>query len=1249
IGGPILAAIVLVAALVLLADTLYKYSQGRASLWDVAFAALECIPGMKGLTTLGGLARGLKGLKGLKGMAAGLRGLGKSARGMITDGAKGAYNRLSKVVRSKGSDPVDMATGAMFLPQRDVELPGLLPLLFTRRVASDYRCGWWFGPTWASTVDQRLEIDETGVVFVTEDGLLLAYPHPAAPHVPVLPVAGPRLELTRLEDGGYRVDDPVTGWVRHFHRPEDGTAQVVRITDRNQHAITFEYDDQGAPLALRHSGGYHLKLTVEDGLITTLSLAGAGEDGTDTLLRRYGYLDGNLTEVANFAGLPLRLTYDDRLRVTSWTDSNDSSYAYAYDDRDRCVAEAGEAGHIAITLAYDGTAPDWPGCRLTTLTTAEGAVSRFVVNDLSQVVAEIDPLGHTTRTGYDEHHHVTSQTDALGAVTAYDNDALGRPLRVHQPDGGRITVAYDTTGMPTETVMPDGGVWARTYDERGNGLTLTDPAGATSHFRYDDRGRLVAFTDALGRTTDMVCDEAGLVTEVVDPLDGRTLIERDRFGRRVSETDPLGATTSWSWDPEGRLIRFARPDGAVQSWTYDVEGNCLSHTNPAGGAAHYEYTHFDLLSARTDPDGSRTEFTYDPSLRLTRVTNALGNTWDYAYDPAGRLAAESDFGGRTVRYAYDSAGRVTERETATGDAIRYVRDVMGRLITKEADGERHEFTYDPEGRLIRAVWADGELTRTHDPVGRLLSETVDGRTLRLTYDAVGQCLGRRTPAGARTTYVFDELGRRTEVRAGERRIASTYDGAGRETAREWGAALRLAQRWDVADRPLIREWSGAGRAAPARQSYDWRPDGALLAAGDARYTVDRAGRVTEAHGPDWSESYTYDALGNQTDAAWSPGHAGAEAMGPRVYEGADLVTAGQVCYERDAAGRPTVRRRPRLSRKPDVWRYTWNAQDQLTGVTVPDGTHWTYRYDPLGRRIAKRHVGPDGTVLEETAFTWHEGTLVEQAAVDRKWPVAQIQTWEFDEDGLVPLAQTDRFKDLTGDSQQRYDSRFYAIVTDLVGTPTELVDESGAVAWRRTATVWGGTSWNQDATAYTPLRFPGQYHDLETGHHYNLHRHYDPETGRYLSTDPLGLFPAPNPVTYVDNPLTGADPFGLSPYDPIRIKPGQQLPGAYHLSPAEADFVKQLAAKRPNLQIYRTHGEKFQGDFMVVDRSDPKNLVAFVVDHKMGGGNAGQQLKNAATAARHVGITDPKRLITGSGDTPKLLDLMSRGRGAWNN
>ncbi|MFG2439966.1 DUF6531 domain-containing protein [Streptomyces sp. NPDC048508] len=208
IGGPILGAIVLIAALVVLADTLYKYSKGQASLWDVAFAALDCIPGMKGLTTLGGLAKGLKGglaamkgLKGgLKGMSLAARGLGKNARGMLADGAKGAYNRLKTKIFGCG-DPVDVATGAMYLEQIDTELPGTLPLRFTRRVASNYSTGWWFGPSWSSTLDQRLEVDGDVVVFVTEDGMLLTYRRPEESEIPSYPEQGPRCPLLLTDDG----------------------------------------------------------------------------------------------------------------------------------------------------------------------------------------------------------------------------------------------------------------------------------------------------------------------------------------------------------------------------------------------------------------------------------------------------------------------------------------------------------------------------------------------------------------------------------------------------------------------------------------------------------------------------------------------------------------------------------------------------------------------------------------------------------------------------------------------------------------------------------------------------------------------------------------------------------------------------------------------------------------------------------------------------------------------------------------
>ena len=1141
IGGPILGAIVLIAAAVVLADTLYKYSKGRASLWDVGFAALDCIPGMKGLTTLGGLAKGLKGgaaaMKGLrgglKGMGLAVRGLGKNARSMIADGAKGAYNRAKNLVRSKGSDPIDMATGAMYLPQTDVELPGLMPLAFTRRVASDYRCGWWFGPSWSSSVDQRLEVDEEGIVFVTEDGLLLPYPHPSHTHDPVLPEAGPRLPLTRLDDGGYRIEDPLTGTTRHFtrHTP-DGIALLTRITDRNDNTIALDYDASGAPLALRHSGGYHLKITTDLGRVTALSLAGAAEDGSDLVVKRYGYTDGNLTSVTNSSGLPLTFTYDERLRITSWLDTNHRRYHYAYDDQDRCVAEGGEAGHIAITLTYDGADPAWPDHRVTTLTTTEGAVSRFVIDERCLVVAEIDPLGGKVTTTYDAHQHVAMTTDQLGLSTVFVNSEAGQPVEVIRPDGSVVRLAYDERQLPTSVTLPDGSSWRYTNDERGNVTAVADPSGATTHFVRHTDGSVVTVRDASGRTSTYENNASGLPLAVTDGLGNTTRYAYDSFGRTTAVSDPLGHATRLKWTTEGLLARRTYPDGSYESWEYDGEGNCVRHVDAVGQTTTFEYTHFDRLSARIGPDGERYTFTHDTQLRLAQVTNPQGLNWNYTYDKAGQLLAESDFDGRTARYAYDAAGRMTTRVNALGQSIRYQRDALGQITVKDAEGRATEYRYSANGSLISAVSQDSSLTVELDEVGRRVKETVDGRTTSFAYDAAGNRTLRITPSGARSTWEYDAAGRTARLGAAGHTIDFVHDAADREVIRRIDGALTLTRGYDSLDRLVTQASTAPGDRRVAERSYTYRPDGALIGVQDSRtggrrFDLDAQGRVTAVHAAGWSERYAYDSAGNQTEAAWPAQHPGHEATGPREYTGTRLRRAGAVHYEYDEQGRVVVRRKTRLSRKPDTWRYEWDAEDRLTAVTTPDGVRWRYTYDPLGRRSAKLRLDADGiTVLERTVFVWDGNTLCEQTTEQHDAGRHTTLTW--DHEGHSPLSQAERIWAAEA-PQDTIDERFFAIVTDLVGTPTELVSSDGEVAWHTRSTLWGTTAWNRDARAHTPLRFPGQYHDPETGFHYNHHRHYDPETARYTSPDPLGLLPAPNPVAYVRNPHTWSDPLGLAP------------------------------------------------------------------------------------------------------------------------
>ena len=150
-----------------------------------------------------------------------------------------------------------------------------------------------------------------------------------------------------------------------------------------------------------------------------------------------------------------------------------------------------------------------------------------------------------------------------------------------------------------------------------------------------------------------------------------------------------------------------------------------------------------------------------------------------------------------------------------------------------------------------------------------------------------------------------------------------------------------------------------------RRRYTYRADGNLPASttscqAPGRFDLDAAGRVTAVHAANWTERYAYDAAGNQTEASWPASHPGEEATGPRTYTGTHITRAGNIRYEHDAQGRIVLRQKARLSRKPDTWRYEWDAEDRLASVTTPDGTVWRYQYDALGRRIAKQRLGEDG-------------------------------------------------------------------------------------------------------------------------------------------------------------------------------------------------------------------------------------------------------------------------------------------------
>ena len=111
--------------------------------------------------------------------------------------------------------------------------------------------------------------------------------------------------------------------------------------------------------------------------------------------------------------------------------------------------------------------------------------------------------------------------------------------------------------------------------------------------------------------------------------------------------------------------------------------------------------------------------------------------------------------------------------------------------------------------------------------------------------------------------------------------------------------------------------------------------------------------------------------------------------------------------------------------------------------------------------------------------------------------------------------------------------KLYYFQTDHLGTPLEVTDTNGNLAWVGHYRAWGKLDKARDgngnnAATDNPFRFQGQYHDEETGLHYNRFRYYDPQIGRFTTQDPIGLAGGENLYMYAPNPTGWVDPLGLN-------------------------------------------------------------------------------------------------------------------------
>ncbi|MFM0738145.1 RHS domain-containing protein [Paraburkholderia xenovorans] len=238
-----------------------------------------------------------------------------------------------------------------------------------------------------------------------------------------------------------------------------------------------------------------------------------------------------------------------------------------------------------------------------------------------------------------------------------------------------------------------------------------------------------------------------------------------------------------------------------------------------------------------------------------------------------------------------------------------------------------------------------------------------------------------------------------------------------------------------------------------------------------------------------------------------------------------------------------------------LWRFAWDEFDRLREVLTPEGERWRYRYDAFGRRISKQCEGACRHRPRRIDYLWQGSRLVEEwCSYEREVGDTrarnEIRRWHYGPGSHAVLAQErlcyEREPSLP-------ESEWYPLACDPNGAPHTMYNSEGRAVWRARSSLWGETARDTtsvrmremlrhvvhdpylatcltagDETLECELRFAGQWADEESGLHYNCQRYYDPQTGQYLSGDPIGLEGGLNVYRYAPNPLGWIDPWGLS-------------------------------------------------------------------------------------------------------------------------
>lgn len=1006
---------------------------------------------------------------------------------------------------------VDLPSGRLSQIEFDFSIFGPIPLVLERHYRSTIGLPGDLGHGWGHTLGMQLwRDDELSCTFRGADGRRINLPLPAITKTTINPAENVALEYvpqeglpwsqlrSELAAGALVVHQGESPSLLFDARVQQGKYLWRGVANRAGVLLLVEPDSAGLPSRIRDIYGRILLLTRDSqGRLMEVHLVAASASARELLVRFKFDANNDLVAAEDAAGVRT-YEYDLQHRLVRHTDRCRGACIATYDSAGRCLSTSGPEGVNARSYEYQ------PDKKTTVVRNSLGKPSKFVYQDAQRVASTIDEMGNASRFEYDEQ---------------------GRLLRVLDPLQCETVFAYHPDGGMAGKVGPAGAATGVEEGPLGEVTRLIMPAGAEQKFARDNLGRVVG-ADLAGRGNCQIAyGSDGGIAAVQTPHGKRISLQRSPDGRHVIEADDKGTLTEQQLDLHGRLVLSRDAAGAETRFEYDAAGRCTAIIHPdrssrrfefdpenrltkvrdeAGATVGYEY---DLAGRRVGivlPNGQAIRCEYDTENRLVGIRMVDGLWHRYEYDDRGLLVQQTFTDGRTERYSFDGRGMPVK---LTGPAENWIiakRDAAGHVIhLSYSAGSEKEITLDEAGRWVRIDSKGHILERELTPAGHPMMEKQDDFSLQREFGKAGELLSVTDSFGHRVGYTYDDEGRvvilqvwtgrwRDDVwqASGPARIHSfEYDRVGNPVVWKMPGGKSERRIYD-SRRHLVEQTIRAGDQLILQRKYTYDPVGRLRVLDDSRtgrreFTYGSLGElqsVKQASGQ--LAEFRYDARGDLVQNGWlyDPGHR--------------LRKTSQSEYEYDERGF-VIRRRSAQG----IEDFLYNDQGMLRGVRNPRG-QVEYEYDAHARLLSRDTVGG------RSRFFW-DGDYVcayrtRDAAV---WHLLRMP------ESFTPL-------------EQARENESYSVHSDHLGRVMELIDEQGNVVWSDTSGVWG--EGRQDSTGVECIfGLPGQIWDGDSRLYYNRYRYYQPETARYITPDPIGIWGGMDAYRYVADPVNFRDPLGL--------------------------------------------------------------------------------------------------------------------------